>query len=185
MVADRDREGIDRVIRTRQLPGLEQRLDHLEHLPLGGGAVPGDRELDLVWCVFMDQRTGLYGCKQNDAACLADGHCGAHVLTEEELFEGRCLRPQLVQQPSHLLGQQAQPLRFGDVGRSLERAAGDERQLSIDPAHGAVAGIGKAGIDATRKLAGEGYSREWPAPIVQDPAIVDKVSRRWREYGID
>jgi 4-hydroxy-3-polyprenylbenzoate decarboxylase len=43
---------------------------------------------------------------------------------------------------------------------------------------------GKAGIDATRKLPGEGYTRQWPEPIVQDAAIVDKVTRRWPEYGI-
>ena len=43
---------------------------------------------------------------------------------------------------------------------------------------------GKAGIDATRKLPGEGYMRGWPPPIVQDPAIVDRVTRRWQEYGL-
>ncbi len=43
---------------------------------------------------------------------------------------------------------------------------------------------GKAGIDATRKLPGEGYTRNWPPMIVQDPAIVDKVTRRWQEYQI-
>lgn len=43
---------------------------------------------------------------------------------------------------------------------------------------------GKAGIDATRKLPEEGYSRDWPAPIVQDPAIVERVTRRWKEYGL-
>jgi 4-hydroxy-3-polyprenylbenzoate decarboxylase len=43
---------------------------------------------------------------------------------------------------------------------------------------------GKAGIDATRKLPGEGYGREWPPAIVQDPAIVERVTRRWKEYGL-
>ena len=43
---------------------------------------------------------------------------------------------------------------------------------------------GKAGIDATRKLAGEGYTREWPQPLVQDPAVVERVAARWREYGL-
>jgi 4-hydroxy-3-polyprenylbenzoate decarboxylase len=43
---------------------------------------------------------------------------------------------------------------------------------------------GKAGIDATRKLPGEGYTRDWPPQIAQDQAIVDKVTRRWQEYGL-
>ena len=43
---------------------------------------------------------------------------------------------------------------------------------------------GKAGIDATRKLPGEGYTREWPEPLVQDPAVVARVTERWREYGL-
>jgi 4-hydroxy-3-polyprenylbenzoate decarboxylase len=43
---------------------------------------------------------------------------------------------------------------------------------------------GKLGVDATRKLPGEGYPRGWPDEIVQDPAVVEKVSRRWTEYGL-
>ncbi|MDE3075947.1 MAG: menaquinone biosynthesis decarboxylase [Chloroflexota bacterium] len=43
---------------------------------------------------------------------------------------------------------------------------------------------GKAGIDATRKLPGEGYARGWPDMIVQDPASVELVDRRWPEYGV-
>ncbi len=43
---------------------------------------------------------------------------------------------------------------------------------------------GKAGIDATRKLPQEGYTRGWPERIVQDPEIVARVTRRWKEYGL-
>jgi 4-hydroxy-3-polyprenylbenzoate decarboxylase len=43
---------------------------------------------------------------------------------------------------------------------------------------------GKAGIDATRKLPEEGYHRGWPAEIVMRPDVVDRVTARWREYGI-
>jgi 4-hydroxy-3-polyprenylbenzoate decarboxylase len=43
---------------------------------------------------------------------------------------------------------------------------------------------GKLGIDATRKLPTEGYTREWPEMITQDPAVVEKVTRRWKEYGL-
>jgi 4-hydroxy-3-polyprenylbenzoate decarboxylase len=43
---------------------------------------------------------------------------------------------------------------------------------------------GKVGIDATRKLPAEGYTREWPEMLVQDPEVVRRVSARWREYGL-
>ena len=52
--------------------------------------------------------------------------------------------------------------------------------------HGAYAQFwgGKAGIDATRKLPTEGYTRGWPPEIVQDPAVVARVTERWAEYGL-
>jgi len=43
---------------------------------------------------------------------------------------------------------------------------------------------GKMGIDATTKLPDEGYTREWPDEIVQDPRVVDLVTRRWSAYGL-
>jgi 4-hydroxy-3-polyprenylbenzoate decarboxylase len=43
---------------------------------------------------------------------------------------------------------------------------------------------GKAGVDATRKLPEEGYTRGWPEMITQDPEVVKKVSARWKEYGL-
>jgi 4-hydroxy-3-polyprenylbenzoate decarboxylase len=43
---------------------------------------------------------------------------------------------------------------------------------------------GKLGIDATRKLPTEGYTREWPEMLVQDPDVVRRVSARWSEYGL-
>ena len=43
---------------------------------------------------------------------------------------------------------------------------------------------GKAGLDATRKLPTEGYSRGWPAEAVMSPDVVSTVDRRWKEYGL-
>ncbi len=43
----------------------------------------------------------------------------------------------------------------------------------------------KVGIDATRKSAAEGYTREWPPDIVMDKATKERVSKRWHEYGLD
>ena len=43
----------------------------------------------------------------------------------------------------------------------------------------------KIGIDATRKDASEGYTREWPPETIMDDATRRRVSERWREYGLD
>ena len=43
---------------------------------------------------------------------------------------------------------------------------------------------GKIGVDATAKLATEGYTRGWPEMITQDPAIIERVTARWKEFGL-
>jgi 4-hydroxy-3-polyprenylbenzoate decarboxylase len=43
---------------------------------------------------------------------------------------------------------------------------------------------GKAGVDATRKLAAEGHGRPWPDDIAMDPATRQLVTRRWKDYGL-
>jgi len=45
---------------------------------------------------------------------------------------------------------------------------------------------GKVGVDATRKLATEGYRREggWPRECTMSPEVVRRVDARWREYGL-
>ncbi|MFQ5806719.1 MAG: menaquinone biosynthesis decarboxylase [Phycisphaerae bacterium] len=48
-----------------------------------------------------------------------------------------------------------------------------------------VCGAGsKMGIDATRKLAGEGPVRQWPDEIEMSAEIKELVTQRWREYGL-
>ncbi|KJU87206.1 menaquinone biosynthesis decarboxylase, family [Candidatus Magnetobacterium bavaricum] len=47
------------------------------------------------------------------------------------------------------------------------------------PAYG-----GKLGIDATKKLPSEGFTRQWPDDIVMSDDIVRLVQKRWAEYGI-
>ncbi len=39
----------------------------------------------------------------------------------------------------------------------------------------------KIGIDATRKDASEGYTRDWPPEMIMDGATRKLVSERWRE----
>ncbi len=43
----------------------------------------------------------------------------------------------------------------------------------------------KIGIDATRKTAAEGYTREWPPDMIMNADVRANVSKRWREYGLD
>ena len=49
------------------------------------------------------------------------------------------------------------------------------------PYYGAGA---KIGIDATRKIEGEGIVREWPEELRIAPETADLVRRRWAEYGL-
>ena len=49
------------------------------------------------------------------------------------------------------------------------------------PYYGAGA---KIGIDATRKVPGEGTVRPWPAPMEMSDEINALVDRRWAEYGL-
>ncbi len=43
----------------------------------------------------------------------------------------------------------------------------------------------KIGVDATRKTAAEGYTRQWPPDMIMDDATRALVQRRWKEYGLD
>lgn len=42
----------------------------------------------------------------------------------------------------------------------------------------------KIGIDATRKIPGEGRVRDWPDELAMSSEIVKRVEQRWKEYGI-
>jgi len=42
----------------------------------------------------------------------------------------------------------------------------------------------KIGIDATRKVPGEGVIRRWPEELRMSEPILDQLRRRWREYGL-
>jgi 4-hydroxy-3-polyprenylbenzoate decarboxylase len=43
----------------------------------------------------------------------------------------------------------------------------------------------KMGIDATRKWAAEGFTRQWPPMLKQDPAVSAKVDALWQKLGIE
>lgn len=41
----------------------------------------------------------------------------------------------------------------------------------------------KMGIDATKKWAGEGFTREWPDEIKMSPEVIARVNKKWKELG--
>jgi 4-hydroxy-3-polyprenylbenzoate decarboxylase len=43
---------------------------------------------------------------------------------------------------------------------------------------------GKMGIDATRKTPEEGMGREWPEEIKMSDEIIERVNKRWSEFGL-
>lgn len=69
-----------------------------------------------------------------------------------------------------------------DPSRDLEQVTGPLDIL--DHASVAYGGGGKLGIDATRKLPGEGQVRDWPDELVMSEDITRRVARRWEEYGL-
>ena len=42
----------------------------------------------------------------------------------------------------------------------------------------------KMGIDGTRKWKSEGFARDWPDEITMTTEIVERVTHRWKEYGL-
>ena len=69
-----------------------------------------------------------------------------------------------------------------DPSRDLERVTGPVDIL--DHASVAYGGGGKLGIDATRKLPGEGQVRDWPDEMIMSDEVKQLVERRWNEYGL-
>jgi 4-hydroxy-3-polyprenylbenzoate decarboxylase len=69
-----------------------------------------------------------------------------------------------------------------DAGRDLVLAPGPVDALD----HAAPLPLfgTKLGIDATRKTAEEGYTREWPVLAVMSDEVKAAVTRRWAEFGL-
>ena len=43
----------------------------------------------------------------------------------------------------------------------------------------------KMGVDATRKWPSEGFNRPWPDEIRMDEATKTRVTKRWKEFGLE
>jgi len=42
----------------------------------------------------------------------------------------------------------------------------------------------KMGIDATKKLPGEGFDREWPDEITMSPEVIARIDEIWSKLGL-
>lgn len=54
---------------------------------------------------------------------------------------------------------------------------------NLDHAAPLLAYGSKVGIDATKKIPGEGFTREWPDEIIMSDDIKNLVDKKWKEYG--
>ena len=70
-----------------------------------------------------------------------------------------------------------------DPSRDLEIATGPLDILDHASVH--YGGGGKLGIDATRKIPGEGQIRDWPDPLKMPDNILQRINQRWHEYGLE
>jgi 4-hydroxy-3-polyprenylbenzoate decarboxylase len=68
-----------------------------------------------------------------------------------------------------------------DPQRDLEFTMGPMEVL--DHASRAACYGSKVGIDATRKMPEEGFTREWPDAIVMSDEVIEKVNDNWKNYG--
>jgi 4-hydroxy-3-polyprenylbenzoate decarboxylase len=55
----------------------------------------------------------------------------------------------------------------------------------LDHASRAMSYGSKMGLDATRKLPEEGFTRDWPKVIEMDSETKARVDEYWKELGID
>jgi 3-polyprenyl-4-hydroxybenzoate decarboxylase len=65
----------------------------------------------------------------------------------------------------------------------LTSAATRPRFDVLDHATSEIASGSKLGIDATKKLPGEGLKRPWPPPIKMDAAVKAKVGKLFEKLG--
>jgi 4-hydroxy-3-polyprenylbenzoate decarboxylase len=117
---------------------------------------------------------------------VADAALAIVSLRKERGGQGRELLAQLVDEEAargiKLVVAVDETVDVDDLAQVAFRAFGN-----TDPVRDSVrsaSGRGALGIDATTKLEGDGYVRDWPSDIVMSEAVKQRVDERWGEYGI-
>lgn len=126
----------------------------------------------------------LYGTRLGvDATSKATpGQKGRFAVTtvhKEAPFAGREAAKAMLRDPGVKLA-----VAVDDGVDTADRSAVFWRVFNnIDAARDLAIHDGRMAVDATRKGLAEGLTRPWPQDIEMSPEIVDRVSRRWKEYG--
>jgi len=95
------------------------------------------------------------GGEHDDAARVADGEGGSHVLAEVQLLERHRVRLVAGDQLVDLLVDVGQASLVRGAGMRLDHAAVERGETTpAVPLHDAVAGVGQAGVDAEDDHAG-------------------------------
>ena len=147
-VADRDREGVGRVLGVRRHLEREQLLDHARDLVLVGAARAADGVLDLLGRVRDDVEPALAGGEHDDAARLPDGERARRVLAEVDVLHRDDLHEVLVEQLADAAVDRGEADLHGGFRAGRDDAAVEREQAPAAALDDAVAGVGGAGVDA-------------------------------------
>jgi 4-hydroxy-3-polyprenylbenzoate decarboxylase len=108
--------------------------------------------------------------------------CALIAIRKEHAGQGRAVIEQLWQSTwlrhSRLLVVLDEDAEVQNPAQAYWRAVNQ-----VDPERDLLIGPGRLGIDATRKLSAEGGSEG--GKVVMAAAMLEQVTRRWPEYGID
>jgi hypothetical protein len=140
-VAERHRQRVGGVIRSRHLGQPQQDHHHARDLILLRAARAADRALDLLGGVPRARHAVLAGGEHHHAAGLPDGERRAYVLPEVELLEGHRIRLVLVDQGADSGVDVSQSSLLGKPGAGLDHASVERQQTPATPRDHAVAGV--------------------------------------------
>ena len=109
-MAQRNGNGVRRVVRPGDLLHMQKPPRHIHHLALFRLAVADDGLLDLHRCVLKQRDPRLGDGKQDHAAAMADADTCCDIMPPEQLLDRDSVRRGDLQQPDYILVQDIQPL---------------------------------------------------------------------------
>ena len=146
-MAQRDGDGVRRVVRARDVLHFEKSARHVHDLPLFRAAVADHRLLDLVGRVLKKRRTELLHRQQDHAAPVRNADAGGDVVPEKQLLDRHGVRVHCAQQLVHVVIEHFQPLWKRQPRRGGDRAVIHQPQKPPPALHNAKARGGVAGVD--------------------------------------
>jgi len=147
-MAERDGDGVRRVVRLRHGLQGQDAAHHVHDLLFVRTAITDDRLLDLQRRVFIDLQPGLIAREQDDAAAMGNGDAGRDIRIEKQLLDRHHfrvkLRDEFIQVAVDLV-EPAGQLRFG---RRRDHAAGQQTLAALFRVQHCEADRGNAGVNA-------------------------------------